>query len=108
MGKEIYTLIWSPKATRDLDRLHDWIAEQAPRTAVTYLQGLIKYVERIRRFPYRGHPVRDPMAPEAETPYRDIHFKKQRIIYAVKGRAIVIHTIIHQRRYFRMGLVVPI
>lgn len=108
MGQETYTLNWSAKALRDLDRLHDWIAEQAPRTAVIYLQDLITHAERLRRFPHRGRPVRDPFAPEVATPYRDILFKKHRIIYAIDGRSVVIHTVLHQRRHFHMGLVVPI
>ena len=102
-----FTLIWSPKAVLDLDRLYDWIANASGASAATYLLGLTTKAESLIRHPRRGHPLHESDLPPDDNPFREIHFRNHRIIYTIHEREVTIITVIHQRRHFALWMMDP-
>jgi toxin ParE1/3/4 len=49
-----HTIIYSPEARDDLLRIYDYIAAQAPQTALGYAERLVACCEELSLFPERG------------------------------------------------------
>ncbi len=85
-------------ASRDLEEIVDWIAENdSPRKAGYVLDRLLKTAETIAALPHRGsRPDELPLGTEGE--FRQIFFKPYRVIYEIAPSEIVIHLIVDGRR----------
>ena len=88
-------VIWTAQAEAALDRVHHWIATKAPATATRYCNGLFATTAALSRHPGRGHPLHEAKLPPDENPYREIHFKRHRIIYSIIAHRVFILTVIH-------------
>jgi plasmid stabilization system protein ParE len=102
-----FTLIWSPKAAQDLERLYDWIAETSATAATSYLIGLTTKAGSLIRHPRRGHPLHESDLPPDDNPFREIHYRQHRIIYTIHGLEVIVITVIHQRRHFALWMLDP-
>ncbi len=69
-------------------------------TADRYCSALFTTTDKLARHPRRGHPLPEAGLPVAENPYRDLHFKRHRIIYSIIAKRVFILTVIHQRQNF--------
>jgi toxin ParE1/3/4 len=85
-------------ASRDLEDIYDWIAENDSIENAGYvLDQFWETAEAVAAPPERGsHPKELP--PGMESQYRQVFFKPYRIIYEVCRSEILIHLIADGRR----------
>ena len=93
-----YSVRITSAAWRDLEDIHDWIAENdSVENAGYVLDKLWEAAEGIASMPHRGSRPRElPLGMEAE--YRQVFFKPYRVIYEVRRNEVVIHLIADGRR----------
>jgi toxin ParE1/3/4 len=93
-----YSVRITSAACRDLEEIHDWIAENdSVENAGYVLDKLWEAAEGIAALPHRGsRPKELPMGLESE--YRQVFFKPYRVIYEVRRNEVVIHLIADGRR----------
>ena len=85
-------------AERDLEAIHDFIAEfDSPEKADYVLSQLLKVAERLAAFPERGPHPRELQALGIRE-YRQTFFKPYRVIYRVVGKQVFIYLIADGRR----------
>lgn len=48
---------YAPRATRDLERVHDFLAEHAPEIAMAAVRDIVDAVSMLERHPFIGRPV---------------------------------------------------
>lgn len=89
-------LIWSETAADDLEQVQNYIAEDNIDAAINFIRAIFEEVEKIPLQPYRGRKVPELLKEE----YREIIFRKYRIMYRVNETAIFILAIIHSRINF--------
>lgn len=92
-------------AARDLQEIHDWIAENdSPAHADRVLDRLRDAAASIARLPHRGsRPPELPNGMGGE--FRQVFFKPYRVIYEVMDNEVVIHLIADGRRNLQSLLV---
>ena len=81
-------VIWSKAALQKVEEIGSFIARDSPPAASKFIDQLILSVHRLSR-----HPLSGPVVPE-NVAFRQIVFKKYRIIYRVMGKTIQIVTVI--------------
>jgi toxin ParE1/3/4 len=89
----IYPIRITSAAWRDLEEIHDWIAENdSVENAGYVLDKLWEAAEGIASMPRRGsRPKELPLGMESE--YRQVFFKPYRVIYEVRRNEVIIHLI---------------
>ena len=94
----IFALRITSAAWRDLEEIHDWIAENDSAENAGYvLDRLWEIAEGVAAMPHRGsRPQELPIDIEAE--FRQVFFKPYRVIYEVKRSEVMIHLIADGRR----------
>lgn len=94
----IYPIRITSAACRDLEEIHDWIAENDTIDKADYvLDELWEVAESISPMPSRGSRPRElPLGMESE--FRQVMFKPYRVIYEVRRGEVVIHLIADGRR----------
>jgi plasmid stabilization system protein ParE len=91
MAKKI---IWSPKATDNLEEICNFIGEDSEFYARIFAQRIIDEIEKIPDFPKAGRIV-----PEyQQNNLREKIFQSYRIVYRIKPDAIEIVAIVHGAR----------
>ena len=70
-------IIWTEPALTSLERIHDYVADQAPHAAEALVRRLQAAVLRLEQFPLSGRAV--PEFPGS--PYRKVIESGYRIIY---------------------------
>lgn len=84
-----HRLTWSPAALLDLREILDYIAEDDPTAARTFIQSLFRAVERLPTFPESGRVV-----PEFDDPtIREIIRRPCRIVYRIRTGATLIEIV---------------
>ena len=81
-------IIWSPRSLEKIEHIGNYIAQDAPKRAMAFIDKLIKAVERLRRFPFSG-----PICFENPA-FRQLVFQGYRIIYRIGEKRVEIVTII--------------
>jgi plasmid stabilization system protein ParE len=92
-----------PVARIEIIATRNWIADRSPDHAEEWLQGLVKRIETLKRFPRRC-----PIAPEGRkigSKVRVLTYGKskqgvQRILFVIEGDLIRILSIRHSARGF--------
>jgi toxin ParE1/3/4 len=93
-----YAVVLTAGAERDLEEIHDWIAEQdAPRKAHHVLDRLLAAAESLAIEPERGSHPRE-LLDLGIRDYRQTWFKPYRVVYRVLDRRVVIYLIADGRR----------
>ncbi len=87
-------IYWTRQAREDLRGIREFIARDAPATAIAFVHRLRKSVERLREFPYSGQVV--PELSREVT--REVLRGTYRIIYRVDSNRVNILTIYHSSR----------
>jgi addiction module RelE/StbE family toxin len=89
-------LIWSPRSIRDLESIHERIAQDSPLYASLVIQRLVSAPERLLDFPESGRVV-----PEREqNELREVIVRPFRLVYRVGRDSIEIVTVFHASRLF--------
>jgi toxin ParE1/3/4 len=81
-------VIWSRTALRRIEEIGRFIADDSPTNAAKFVDQLVDSVTRLARYPLSGSVVPENMA------FRQVVFKKYRIIYRIMGRRIEIVTVV--------------
>jgi addiction module RelE/StbE family toxin len=89
-----YNIVWTQSAKADLIAIRDFIARDAPKVAILFVQRLKQSVERLRTFPYSGQIV----AELAHHGIREILFGNYRIMYRVNEQRIELLMVYHSAR----------
>jgi toxin ParE1/3/4 len=99
-----YSMRITSAAVRDLEEIHDWIAEHDSLENANYvLDRLSETAESILALPHRGSRPKE-LPQGMETEYRQVFFKPYRVIYEIRRDEIVIHVIADGRRNLQMLL----
>ena len=89
-------LIWSPRSIRDLESIHDQIAEDSPLYADLVVQRLVRAPNRLQQFPESGR-----IAPERSQPeLRELIVRPFRVVYLIGNDSIQIVTVFRASRLF--------
>jgi plasmid stabilization system protein ParE len=87
-------LIWSPRATSDLEDICNFIASDSQHNARIFAQRIVVLIESVPDFPKAGRVVPEYQLDELrERLYQDF-----RVVYRIKKDAVEIVTIIHGAR----------
>lgn len=81
-------VVWSKAALLRVDEISLFIARDSPVSALAFIDQLIHSVDRLSRHPLSGSAVRENVA------FRQVVFKKYRIIYRLAKKKIQIVTVI--------------
>lgn len=83
-------ITWSPHALERAYEAADYIAQDRPEAAVSWLKGLFESADRLKRFPQSGRMI--PEVRMAE--YREIVYRKSyRLMYYVDKSTVRILTV---------------
>jgi toxin ParE1/3/4 len=91
-----YTLRYLPAAHADLVEIFDFIAQDSPNRALSYLEKLDKRVGALEQHPLLGRIPRHQKL--REYGYRVLIVESHLVFYIVRGRTIEIHRVIHGSR----------
>lgn len=93
-----FEVLLTEGAERDLEAIHDYIAEfDCVANANYVLERLMEVVKTLSRFPERGSYPRELVALGIKE-YRQAKFKPYRVIYRVTGSQVVIYLVVDGRR----------
>jgi toxin ParE1/3/4 len=89
-------LIVSPTAQADLERLHDFLADQSPAAARRALDALMRAIQSLDELPDRGRPSRPPGTRELIVPFGRSAYVL-RYLHFTEAEEVVILRIWHGR-----------
>jgi plasmid stabilization system protein ParE len=87
-------LIWSPKATADLEEICEYISRDSEHYAKLFAQRVVAVVETIAEFPMAGRIVSE----YRQDDLRERMPQSYRIVYRVKPEVVEIVAIVHGAR----------
>jgi toxin ParE1/3/4 len=91
-----YTLRYLPAADADLVEIFDFIAQDSPNRALSYLEKLDKRIGSLEQHPKLGRVPRHPGL--REYGYRVLIVESYLVFYIVCGQTIEIHRVVHGSR----------
>jgi len=93
-----YKVLLTHSAERDLETIHDYIAENDTQANANYvLDKLMEVAESLAANPLRGSYPKELLALGIRE-YRQAHFKPYRLIYRVSGKQVIVYIIADGRR----------
>lgn len=95
-----YTLRYLPAADSDLVGIFDFIAQDSPNRALSYLRKLDKRVKLLERYPRLGRVPRHRKL--REYGYRVLIVESYLVFYIVREQTVEIHRVIHGSRNLDM------
>ena len=91
-----YTIRYLPVAVNDLLSIFDWIANDSPDRATTFLETLDKRIRHLATHPLIGRYPRDEKLQKLG--YRVLIIESYLVFYLIRGRTVEIHRVIHGSR----------
>jgi toxin ParE1/3/4 len=88
------SIIWTENALNDIDNIASYISKDSEFYAKQFVKKLIKATLKLESFPEIGKTIHE--LPQSD--YREILFKKYRIIYRVNASKVYIITVHHSAR----------
>ena len=99
-----YTVKWTDDAVDDFDNIIGYIFKENETNAKSMYLAIKKQCQDLDYFPFRGHVV-----PELEilgfTEYRELIYKRWRIIYSIEGQDVYLLLIIDSRQDIQEQLI---
>ena len=93
-------LLWSPRASSDLDLIREYISRDSPVYADLVIRRLILAPERLIEFPEIGRVV-----PEVGSPHlRELIVRPFRVVYRIRPGLVEIATVFRSSRQFPADL----
>ena len=89
-------LVWSNPAAYDLEQIQNYIAEDNVEVAIRFTKEIFDEVESIPVQPYQGRKIPELSKDE----YRELIFRKYRIMYKISESTIFILAIVNSRMSF--------
>lgn len=104
MSHDVYQVLITRGAERDLESIHDYIADfDCPENADYVLDQLLGTIGDLRQQPQRDKHPRE-LAKLGIQEYRQVFFKPYRIIYRISDRTVHVYLVIDGRRDFEQLL----
>jgi plasmid stabilization system protein ParE len=91
-----YILRYLPAADADLVEIVDFIAQDSPKRALSYLEKLDKRIALLEQHPELGRVPRHPKL--REDGYRVLIVESYLVFYIIRGPIIEIHRVLHGSR----------
>lgn len=89
-----HRVVWSRRASQDLEAIASYIAADSPAYASIVLKRIVNLSKTLTRFPRAGRKV-----PEFENEnIRELLVYSYRVIYRIEGSEVLIAAIIHGKR----------
>ena len=92
-----YQVLWTDDAVSDLHRIISYIYKESETIAKDIYHGIKKQCETLDRFPYRGHVI-DELCAMGFTHYRELIYKRWRIIYSIENETVYLLLILDSRQ----------
>ena len=90
-------LTWTNEALNKLIEIEDYISEDSPQRALTFINQIIQKAESLKKHPQKGRIVPEFSIPEI----REIIYKNYRIVYIIKKESLAILTVFEFHRLIR-------
>ena len=91
-----YSLRYLPIAQDDLTSIFDFIAQDSPSRALSFVDKLDERIVRLEQNPLLGRIPRHPRL--REYGYRVLIIEAYLVFYVVRGKDIEIHRVVHGSR----------
>ncbi|MEK6756406.1 MAG: type II toxin-antitoxin system RelE/ParE family toxin [Bacteroidota bacterium] len=91
-----YAIRYLPVAQEDLMSIFDWIAQDSPNRALSFVEKLDKRIGLLRRHPLLGRIPRHLRL--REYGYRVLIVESYLVFYIVRGQTIEVHRVVHGSR----------
>ena len=91
-----FTLRYLPVADADLVEIFDFIAQDSPNRALSYLEKLDKRIGLLEQHPLLGRIPRHPKL--REYGYRVLIVESYLVFYIIRGQTIEIQRVVHGSR----------
>jgi len=89
-----HRVIWSQRASQDLEAIASYIAADSPAYAGIVIKRILNLSKTLARFPRSGRKV-----PEFDDEsIRELLVYSYRVIYRVEGNEVIIAAVVHGRR----------
>ena len=86
-------VIWTDSALNDIDAIAEYIAIDSYFYATEFVKKIFAATQKLEKFPEIGKVV-----PELHNSYREVLFKRYRIIYRIEGGKVYIISVHHSSR----------
>lgn len=101
MSHDNHEVLITRGAERDLESIHDYIADfDCPENADYVLDKLLQTISDLRQQPQRGSRPRELVKLGIQE-YRQVFFKPYRVIYRISDRTVHVYLVIDGRRDFQ-------
>jgi plasmid stabilization system protein ParE len=87
-------IVWSPQSLEDIEIIGDWVAEDNPGRACTFIDEIINSTEQLISYPESGQLVEDNPV------FRQLVHGGYRLIYQLRVGQILIITILAPGRNY--------
>jgi plasmid stabilization system protein ParE len=101
---EKYTVKWTDDAVDDFDNIIGYIFKENETNAKEMYLAIKKQCQELDYFPFRGHVVPELQA-LGFTYYRELIYKRWRIIYSIEGKNVYLLLIVDSRQDMKELLV---
>ncbi len=101
---EKYTVKWTDDAVDDFDNIIGYIFKENETNAKEMYLAIKKQCHELDYFPFRGHVVPELQA-LGFTYYRELIYKRWRIIYSIEGKNVYLLLIVDSRQDMKELLV---
>ena len=91
-----YTLRYLPVSQDDLGEIFDFIAQDSPNRALSFVEKLDKRIGRLEQHPLLGRIPRHPKL--REYGYRVLIVESYLVFYIIRGQSLEIHRVVHGSR----------
>lgn len=88
------SIVWTKEALQDIDGIAAFISRDSEFYAKQFVQKLFAAVVKLERYPEAGKPLREL----PQSPYKEILFKKYRIIYRFDAAHVYVISVHHSAR----------
>jgi len=89
---------WTHEALERLFEIKDFISQDSPARAETFVDRIIEHAESLSEKPLRGRTVLEISNPDI----RELIFGKYRIVYRINGNNVDILTVFEGHRLLRI------
>lgn len=97
MSRPQFEVFWSETAIRDLERIVDFVAEEAPMAAQHLFDEIAERARTLEHLPLRGRVVPE-LARFEVTTHRELLIEPYRLIYRIDSNRVLVVALFDGRR----------
>jgi toxin ParE1/3/4 len=97
MSRGGFEVLWAETAIQDLERIVDFIAQEAPLAAQRLFDGIAAKSRTLQTLPHRGRVIPE-LARFEITTYRELIIRPFRLLYRVDGKRVLVVALFDGRR----------